>query len=96
MIRTTRDTIRFPLAAIRRAVCYKIDQVTTDLICFDLHVDEDDRARHYTVHEEMPGFPELIAALEQLAGFNRDWRQIVVEPPFARNETVAFDLSVVG
>lgn len=76
-----------PLADVRAVTFYKRDELTTDLICCDVEV-----AGHvWTFHEELVGWPDLIAHLLALPGFRADWYEAVASPPFAGSETVAFD-----
>jgi hypothetical protein len=78
---------QLPLPDIRVVIFYKRDEITTDLICCDVEV-----AGHvWTFHEETAGWSDLIAHLSELPGFRADWYEAVVSPPFATNETVAFD-----
>lgn len=76
---------------IEKVVAYKTDELTTDLLCFDLTAND---GQVYVVHEEIPGFDALEERLKQLlTSFDRDWRQKVLKPPFARNETILYDRS---
>lgn len=76
-----------PLDAIDRVTFYKRDEVTTDLICCDILVGE----KVVFSHEEQPEWPALIAHLEQLPGFDREWFAAVAKPAFQACPTVAFD-----
>ena len=77
---------QMPLADIAKAVFYKRDQLTTDLICCEIETAEGAR----TFHEEMAGWDLLIRHLEGLPGFRDDWFAAVSQPPFAACETIAF------
>ena len=72
---------------IARIAIYKRDEITTDLVCFEVTLASGDVL---TLHEEMPGFDDWATSLEQLAGFDADWRDKVIQPPFAANEIVAY------
>ena len=83
---------RIPVQGITRVVAFKRDMVTSDLICFLVSYNRDDGTPwHVTLHEDLPGFLDVEKRLAQLPGFDQQWRQHVVLPPFATNETVIFD-----
>ena len=73
-----------------RVTFFKLDEVTTDLICCTVQTRD---GKAFTLHEEMEGWDRALAHLEQLPGFRRDWFDAVFKPPFARSETVAFSRS---
>jgi hypothetical protein len=75
-----------PLSAIRQVIFYKLDELTTDLICCEVEAD----GEKWTFHEDTEGWDLLIRHLEGLEGFRQDWFAAVAQPPFARSETVAF------
>lgn len=77
---------RLSHAAIERVTFYKIDEVTTDLICCDVEANGEVR----TFHEELAGWDLLLTHLAQLPNFRSDWFGAVMQPPFERSETVAF------
>lgn len=72
---------------IVRIEMYKVDLITTDDICCDIHLQ--DGAAH-TFDEETPGWDAAIEWLESLPGFRRSWRNDVVLPPFAECRQVVF------
>ena len=41
-------------------------------------------------HEEAPEWSAVLALVERLPGFDREWPSKVIQPPFAENRTVAF------
>jgi hypothetical protein len=71
---------------IVRIAIYERDEITTDLVCFEVALEGGDEI---TLHEEMPGFDHWAKSLEQLPGFDANWRDGVIHPPFATNEIVA-------
>lgn len=77
---------QLPLSAIERVVFFKLDEFATDLICCEVEAS----GIVLFFHEEADGWKGLISYLEQLPGFRSDWYQAVVQPPFARSETVAY------
>jgi len=82
------DIVR--LSDIREISAYKRDLFTTDLICCDIENDTKDGRYTRTIHEEMVGFTEVIKELETLDGFYKDWREVVVFPPFQQNYTIIY------
>ena len=77
-----------PWPAIQIIVAYKRDLITTDLICFDMVLDDGSLIE---INEEMDGFDHLLTALErQFPLFDRTWPDKVVHPPFAPNRTIVY------
>lgn len=83
---STSDLLALPLSDIDAVVFYKIDELTTDLICCNIEA----KGQVWTVHEEVSEWDSLIARLSHLPNFKSDWYPAVVSPVFATNETVAF------
>ena len=77
---------RLALADVALVTFYKCDDFTTDLICCDVSIG----GKTWTFHEELQGWDRLIAHLEQLPNFKRDWFEAVSQPAFATSMTVAF------
>jgi hypothetical protein len=75
---------------VEQVAFFKRDELTTDLICCEITLSADQSARTLFLHEEVPGWNDLIALLEHLPGFDRDWWAKVAKPPFVENRTVAF------
>ncbi|ATY30857.1 hypothetical protein [Sphingomonas psychrotolerans] len=65
---------------------YKIDQITTDLICCDVSTD----AEVWTLHEEMSDWGAFLREIELLPGFRADWFAEVSQPVFAESRFLAF------
>ncbi|ODP35987.1 hypothetical protein [Sphingomonas turrisvirgatae] len=83
----TADVIsNLPLDRIDAVAFYKLDALTTDLICCDIEM----AGQVWTFHEEAAGWDSLIAHLSLLPGFKANWRKVVVHPPFEVNTTEAF------
>lgn len=78
---------RLPLAEIADIAAYKRDEITTDLICFDVKASD---GKVWTFHEDIAGFDDLVAAVERLPGFFAGWRGKVVLPAFEPNRTVVY------
>lgn len=66
--------------AIARVEIFKREMITVDDICCDIFLEDGSAFR---IDEEMQGWTEAIAWLEQLPGFRRDWWNDVVKPPMA-------------
>ena len=79
---------RVELSGVTRLAMYKVDELTTDLIC--CRISQADRT-DIIIHEDMLGFDEAMALFATLPGFRADWREVVVKPPFAENYTVVFE-----
>ena len=75
---------------VLHAWMYKHDDITTDLVCCELEVTGREGARAYVLHEELGGWPVLLAWLEALPGFRRDWRESVIQPPMQENRTLVY------
>ena len=78
---------RWAISDIVKIAAYKRDEVVTDLICFELRMAE---GSFWTLHEEIAGFEEVVAALERLPGFFVGWREKLALPPFDRNWIVVW------
>ena len=83
-------SLPFELTDVRKVVAYKRDEITTDLICFNVVTEQSDGRRTWFFHEEQPEFERVVAELSELPGFMTDWRERVVLPPFASCETVVY------
>ncbi len=77
---------RIPLTRVDRVTFFKRDELTTDLICCTVEAG----GKVWFFHEEAEGWDALVRYLEELPGFRRDWYEAVVQPPFARSETIAY------
>ena len=82
------DTVSFD--EVSAIIAYKLDELTTDLVCCDIVTGSDDGEQIRTIHEELPGFDAVMARFEALPGFDRKWRDEVIDPPFATNRTVIY------
>lgn len=75
---------------IARIVGFQEDQAVTDVVFFEIH---SPGRQTIEVGEWVPGFDAWVARLENLPGFDRDWRDKVHWPPFSANETLLFERS---
>ena len=78
---------RRAISDIVEIAAYKRDEVVTDLICFELRMAD---GSFWTLHEEIAGFDDVVAAFERLPGFFVGWREKLVLPPFDRNWMVVW------
>jgi hypothetical protein len=69
------DTVSFD--EVSAIVAYKLDALTTDLICCDIVTGAGDGERIRTIHEELLGFEAVMTSFEVLPGFDRKWRDEV-------------------
>jgi len=83
------DAVSF--AEVSAIVAYKLDELTTDLLCCDIVLGAGDGKQIRTIHEELPGFDTAMKAFEALPGFDRQWREAVLLSPFAMKRTVVYD-----
>lgn len=83
------DTISFQ--EFSQIIAYKIDELTSDLVCCDIVTGSGSGEQVRSVHEETPGFEALMARFETLPGFHPKWREAVILPPFANNPTIIYN-----
>ncbi len=70
---------------------FKIDELTTDLICCELEVTGLNGVSSTRIfHEEGPEWESVLRLVARLPGFDHDWWTKVVHPAFAENRTVVF------
>lgn len=87
---TVKGTDAVSFDEVSAIVAYKLDELTTDLVCCDIVTGAGDGEQIRTIHEELPGFDNAMAGFETLPGFDRRWREAVILPPFAANRTVIY------
>ncbi|MBB4861175.1 hypothetical protein HNO88_004529 [Novosphingobium chloroacetimidivorans] len=87
---TTKGTDAVSLDEVSAIVAYKIDELTTDLVCCDIVTGSGDGEQIRTIHEELPGFGAAMRHFESLPGFDRQWRDTAILPPFATNRTLIY------
>lgn len=76
--------------AIVLVEAYKRDELTVDLLCFDIAIAQEPPLTWF-IHEEAIGWQTLIEALERLPGFDVKWREKVNQPAFGESRTVVYD-----
>ncbi|MEL7682821.1 hypothetical protein AAG594_00640 [Citromicrobium bathyomarinum] len=76
-----------PLDTIESITFFKRDELTTDLICCEINAN----GQTHLYHEEWEGWEDLIADLEGIDGFRRDWFSKVSQPPFSASRFLAFE-----
>lgn len=87
--RGTPDTVAFD--QVQRVTAWKLDRLTTDLVCVEIVSGEAPGSLARTLTEDIPGFEALMRRLESLPGFDADWRAKVLLPPFRDCRTTIFD-----
>ncbi|MEM6858079.1 MAG: hypothetical protein AAF559_09415 [Pseudomonadota bacterium] len=75
------------LDAVERVEFFKRDRITTDLICCEITCRD---GRFLEWDEDMSDWRGIIALLEELSGFDRDWFAKVSQPPFEPSCYVAY------
>ncbi|WP_242201487.1 hypothetical protein [Sphingomonas hankookensis] len=87
---TAKATDAVSFDEVSAIVAYKLDELTTDLVCCDIVTGAGNGEKIRTIHEELPGFDATMKRFESLPGFDRQWRDAVILPPFATNRTVIY------
>jgi hypothetical protein len=77
---------QLPPSQVAKVTFYKLDEITTDLICCEVVV----AGKTWNFHEELAGWELLIDHLQSLPGFRSDWFAAVSQPAFAASATLAF------
>jgi len=85
------ESIDVGLDQIVRIEAYKRDELTTDLICMDIWFDPRTADSVFFMHEEIPGFDDVVARLEDLPGFDKLWWGKLIKPAFAENRLVVYE-----
>jgi hypothetical protein len=79
------EKLLFTWVSIKSIEAYKIDEVTTDLICLDFFLKSGGKV---TVHEDLFGFKAFLETLQTTITLNNlDWMHDVMQPPFKENRT---------
>ncbi|RYY90393.1 MAG: hypothetical protein EOO15_02670 [Chitinophagaceae bacterium] len=84
------DLTFITLDAIEQVEFFKRDELTTDLVCCDIVVNGQDGVETWSFHEEASNWGDVLKLVEQLPGFDADWRAKVIQPPLLENRTRAF------
>ncbi|HEY3328928.1 MAG TPA: hypothetical protein VGK19_02820 [Capsulimonadaceae bacterium] len=80
------ESVAWP--GIQIIVAHKRDLITTDLVCFEIVLDD---GSVIEVNEEMDGFEKFLTVLERtFASFDRNWPDKVLLPAFAPNRTMIY------
>lgn len=80
---------------IKRIEAYKIDQVTVDMICFDVWHQTSDGIDGLTLHEDIEGFNDLERKLSKLDGYDEAWQLKVITPAFEERRMVIYQTEQV-
>ncbi len=72
---------------------FKLDLLTFDEIRFSFEFENDPP---FEISEDQPGFERFIEAVESRFPQVRGWRDKVMQPPFARNDTLLYQVNVAG
>ena len=79
---------QIPIAEVKKVEFYKINELTTDLICCHVSLVG---GKSILIHEDMDGWDRQIQRLTNLTAFDSDWFAKVSQPPFAPSNHVAFE-----
>ena len=77
-------------ADIRRAVVFKRDLLTTDVICIGFETEEG----FVEIDEEMRGYEDVEAEMEKALAPGPDWKLRVMFPAFEPNPATLFERAV--
>jgi hypothetical protein len=69
---------------------FKRDELTTDLVCCEIVLRGESGNISCFFHEEAPEWSEALTLIEQLPGFDKEWRNKVILPPYKENRAIAF------
>ena len=78
------------LNAIERVEFFKRDELTTDLVCCEIIVKNENGFETWFFHEEASSWGDVLKLVKQLPGFDRDWQTKVMQLPMTENRTLAF------
>jgi len=87
---TLKGTDKISFDEVSAIIAYEIAELTTDLVCCDIVTGFGNGEQVQTIHEELTGFEAAMMRLEALPGFDRQWREAVILPPFAANRTIIY------
>ncbi len=83
-----RATLRW--SDVKEIVAFKRDAFAHDLICIAFRVSA--AGEWWEIHEEMPGYQEILAALPAaFPGIRTDWWHAVAFPAFETNATLLWN-----
>ena len=83
------EPVTVSYASIRSVAVFKRDELTTDMLWLRIEFDADSEVKTLDLHEDIPGFLELVSLLESHLTLAESWRQRVLQPAFRTNfETI--------
>ena len=75
---------------VREIVAFKEDLFSEDNVCFGFRCDDSGLYQSVGEHEvDFEAFSK--AVISHFPGFRKDWRNVVIQPPFAENWTVVWE-----
>ena len=83
-----------PWASIRKIAAFKRDEISTDLICWEIEFDAGDGPGLVEIHEELVGFQDVVDEALRRKMADPKWVSLVMQPAFATCWTVIYDSSV--
>lgn len=87
-------SVRVSWADVVQIDTYKVDLLTTDMICVQFILTDE---RCVTISEEWEGFADVAGAmLERFPDISRNWFVEVMHPAFATNFTTLFEARASG
>lgn len=85
----SHEPLHYCISDVLKVEFYKVDQLTTDLICCELTLGDGPQIR---LHEDLPQWERDMARLANLDGFDKNWFAKVSQPPFASCNTIAYEV----
>ena len=83
-----RDIVRFD--EVRAVIAWKLDELTSDLVCCEIVTDSRGGEQVRTVHEELAGFEALMTRFAELPGFDRHSWEAVIGPVFETDRRIIY------
>ncbi|XOV77761.1 MAG: hypothetical protein ACFHVJ_12480 [Aestuariibacter sp.] len=79
------DDLLFSWVDVVSIEAYKIDEITTDLVCLDFRLTSGNTV---TIHEELLGYNEFLQSMQDSIKLSKpNWMSEIVQPPFKENRT---------
>ena len=85
------STIAVTFRDIGAIHAFKRDELTTDMVWLRIEYNSSGSTAALEIHEELPGFEDLMLRLEALPDFDRTWRQKALLPAFRTEWTKIYD-----
>ncbi len=78
------------LEKIEKVTFFKIDEFTSDLVCCDIVFSDDNGLQIIHLNEDRDDLARVDCYFASVEGYDKNWRENVILPPFEECEYVAF------